>query len=229
MTLCPCLGDLCHPMDFKVQEQTSSFRAVPPIFSYNQEMGNFLHCLNHPSEALPQGFLCKLFLKHKDGIRVLSMACWHWGLGPSSDLYHTLVEPVVMTIFFIYTTPCFGGLGWVEEGWEPDERLHENSLHFPCSPGKEIWRDKGIKLGKPEDLPPEPKPVPRLEPRALCWRLLFYAVLLPWPDAQVFRENLIPNNPDTFLWPICPFISPPSASTLLLFFGLFGGSLLLCL
>lgn len=138
MTLCPCLGDLCHPMDFKVQEQTSSFRAVPPIFSYNQEMGNFLHCLNHPSEALPQGFLCKLFLKHKDGIRVLSMACWHWGLGPFSDLYHTLVEPVVMTIFFIYTTPCFGGLGWVEEGWEPDERLHENSLHFPCSPGKEI-------------------------------------------------------------------------------------------
>lgn len=56
-----------HPTS-KSEPWSAHLRLVPPIFSYNQEMGNFLHFLNHPSEPLPHGFLYKLFLKHKDGI-----------------------------------------------------------------------------------------------------------------------------------------------------------------
>lgn len=64
----PALEIIVIHLTSKSEPRSVHLRLVPPIFSYNQEMGNFLHFLNHPSESLPHGFLYKLFLKHKDGI-----------------------------------------------------------------------------------------------------------------------------------------------------------------
>lgn len=110
----PALEIIVIHLTSKSEAWSAHLRLVPPIFSYNQEMGYFLHFLNHPNEPLPHGFLYKLFLKHKDGIRPPPPLQWPLRVPASSDPYQTLVEHIVMTIFFIYTTPFCGGQGWAE-------------------------------------------------------------------------------------------------------------------
>lgn len=120
ITLCSCLGDHCHSSDIKVRHHGSAhLRLAPPIFSYNQEMGNFLHFVKPSQRASATGLPFTNFswnTKMEWGPPLwlqglLGVPAFLWSL---SNTYPASWND---NIFCLYNTFLWGpGLGWARVG-----------------------------------------------------------------------------------------------------------------
>lgn len=131
ITLCSCLGDNCHSSDIKVRATTSSFKARSTHIFLQSGNGVFPSFFKPSQRASATWLPLQTFLETQGWNRA-SPHCSGHRVSVSSDLYQTLVGHIVMTVFFIYTTPFCGGQAWADRGWEPDESLIGIWLHLSC-------------------------------------------------------------------------------------------------